>query len=210
MKKKRRLKRWVIFILFPTIFLYILGIIVSIVTKSNTKASKNETVLEEIKKEPIIEKKEEELIEDIIIEEPKQYYDYRLTSFWNNDGFGTGSCTGSGLCEKDFQINDRGWYTYNNKIVLAAATYECLNSRSGPCGNWNYKKEGKIYYKYYDEIEIIIDGISYEGIILDSCGGCMYIDYEQRIDLFVSGEKYAIDRGYLGNNVVSVFKEDLK
>ena len=35
----------------------------------------------------------------------------------------------------------------------------------------------------------------------------MYIDYEQRLDLFISGKDYAIDRGYKGNNAVSVFKE---
>ena len=45
-------------------------------------------------------------------------------------------------------------------------------------------------------------------IILDSCGVCMYIDYEQRLDLFISGKDYAIDRGYKGNNAVSVFKEE--
>ena len=36
----------------------------------------------------------------------------------------------------------------------------------------------------------------------------MHIDYEQRLDLFISGKDYAIDRGYKGNNAVSVFKEE--
>ena len=91
---------------------------------------------------------------------------------------------------------------------MAAATYECLYSHSGACNNWNIMKEGRIYYNYYDEIEIIIDGNTYGGIILDSCGVCMRIDYEQRLDLFISGKDYAIDRGYKGNNAVSVFKEE--
>lgn len=154
----------------------------------------------------INEEKQEETKE--VIEKPKEYISYRLTSFWANDDYDTSSCTGSGLCEEDFDINNNGWYTYNGKLVLAAATYECLYSHSGACNNWNIMKEGKIYYNYYDEIEIIIDGNTYGGIILDSCGVCMHIDYEQRLDLFISGKDYAIDRGYKGNNAVSVFKEE--
>lgn len=171
------------------------------------------TVKSDIKKEEIIlPSKSVEIVEDIavepeVIEEPKVYSDYRLTSFWFNDGYGTSSCTGSGLCEKDFNINDKGWYTYNGKLVLAAATYECLYSHSGACNRWNTKRSDKTYYSYYDEVELIIDGIVYEGIVLDSCGACMYVNNEQRLDLFVSGKQYAIDRGYKGNNVISVFKE---
>ena len=40
---------------------------------------------------------------------------------------GTGSCTGSGLCEKDFDTNEKGWYTYQNKLVLGVATTYLLN-----------------------------------------------------------------------------------
>lgn len=35
-----------------------------------------------------------------------------------------------------------------------------------------------------------------------------YINYEQRLDLFVSSKNYAIDRSYKGNNTISVFKEE--
>ena len=91
---------------------------------------------------------------------------------------------------------------------MAGATYECLNARQGSCGNWNEQRSDKRYYHYYDTVEIIIDDLSYEGIILDSCGACMYINGEERLDLFVSGKDYAIDRGYKGNNTVSVFKEE--
>lgn len=132
---------------------------------------------------------------------------YRLTSFYSNDELNTGSCTGTGLCENDFQINDKGWYTYNGKLVLASATYECLNSKSGACGNWNEPIEDKTYYNYYDIIYITIDDITYEGIILDSCGASMFITYENRIDLFVSNKQSAIDRGYKGNNTVQVWNE---
>lgn len=190
-------------------FILVCIIYIGIVPKNEQKTTEN-VVKEEEKILPsevvINEEKQEEVPE--IIEKPKEYVDYRLTSFWFNDNYGTSSCTGSGLCEKDFDINSNGWYTYNGKLVLAAATYECLYSHSGACSNWNTKKENKIYYNYYDEIEIIIDGNIYNGIILDSCGACMHIDYEQRLDLFVSSKNYAIDRGYKGNNTISVFKEE--
>ena len=46
----------------------------------------------------------------VVEEEPViQGLSYRLTSYWNGDGCGSGSCTGSGLCEQDFQINENGW-----------------------------------------------------------------------------------------------------
>lgn len=156
-----------------------------------------------------IEEKEEVVKEPMATLEPvKEYRHYRLTSFWANDSYGTTSCTGSGLCENDFSINDKGWYTYSDKLVLAGATYECLNAKRGSCGNWNKRRSDKRYYHYYDTVEIVIDGLSYEGIILDSCGACMYIDGEERLDLFVSGKDYAVDRGYKGNNPVAVFKEE--
>ena len=186
------------FMLFCLVFIRFNG-------QNYQKPTENEVKVEE--DIPPSEKVESEVVEEIIEEEPKQYVQYRLTSFWNNDGYGTSACTGSGLCEDDFQINNKGWYTYNGKLVLAAATYECLNAKSGACGKWNVARSDKTYYHYRDTIELIIDGIEYEGIILDSCGACMYVNNEQRIDLFVSGKSSSIDRGYRGNNTISVFKE---
>lgn len=105
-----------------------------------------------------------------------------MTSFWFNDGMGTGSCTGSGLCEKDFDTNEKGWYTYQNKLVLGVATTYLLN--------YGYnRKDGKQYFQYYDTITLIINGEQFEGIVLDSCGACMKNDI---IDLFVSGSSYSI------------------
>lgn len=173
--------------------------------QNTQKTVENEVKIEE--NIPPSEKVEIEVVEEIIEEEPKQYVQYRLTSFYNNDGYGTGSCTGSGLCEDDFQINSNGWYTYDGKLVLAAATYECLNSKSGACGKWNVARDDKTYYHYRDVVELVIDGAEYEGIILDSCGACMFVSNEQRIDLFVSNKQSAIDRGYKGNNTISVFEE---
>lgn len=175
---------------------------------SNIIEEKEKT--EEKKEEPII-KKEEPVIKEVAKETKQQEpivttlensNQYRLTSFYSNDGYGTGSCTGAGLCEKDFQINDKGWYTYQGYLVLAGATTQCLNTKSGACGKWN-TNNGRKYFSYYDKIVVNIDGVAYNGIVLDSCGACMYVN-ENRLDLFVSNKSSAIDRGYKGNNMITV------
>ncbi len=132
--------------------------------------------------------------------------EYRLTSYYTGDSTNSGSWVGAGINTSKFQVNEKGWYTYKNKLVLAGATNECLNSTSGACGEWNIPKTDKHYYNYYDELTIIIDEVEYEGIILDSCGACMYLD-ENRIDLFVSKKESAIDRGYKGVNMIKVSNE---
>lgn len=158
---------------------------------------------EEIKEEPVIkevaQQETKQPVTNTVVSSSNQY---RLTSFYSNDGYGTGSCTGSGLCEKDFQVNERGWYTYNGYLVLAGATEELLRSGYSVKGG-NVRQEGKHYFRYYDVITLTIDGISYQGIILDSCGASMWYG-ETRLDLFVSNKASAIDRGYKGNNMVSV------
>lgn len=107
---------------------------------------------------------------------------YRLTSYWANDGYQTGSCTGTGLCEKDFQVNDKGWYTYQGKLVMATATPYLLK--------YGYaKRDGIKYYKYYDTLTVSINNVDYEAIILDSCGACMK---KNILDLFVSNKQSAI------------------
>lgn len=128
-------------------------------------------------------------VEDIpnyeTIEEPIIITNYqtRLTSFYANDGYGTGSCTGSGLCESDFQVNENGWYTYQGKLVLATATPYLLN--------YGYNLSNNVEtYRYYDELQIVIDGINYDAIVLDSCGACMV---DNRIDLFVSNRESVKD-----------------
>ena len=75
-------------------------------------------------------------------------YMTRMTSFWANDGYGTGECTGSGKCSWDFQINEKGWYT----------------------------APGVHLYKYHEELVLTIDGVDYDAIILDSCGSSMKTD----------------------------------
>lgn len=180
-----------------------------------TQRSNNMIITEEVVEEPVVEEtKEVEVIEtkktskkeaEAPKEEVKEVsttvggssskVSYRLTSYYSGEA-GTGSCTGTGLCEKDFQINEKGWYTYKGKLVLAGATPYLLK--------YGYtKKEGRHYFKYYDEVKLTIDGVEYEGIILDSCGASMKVS-ENRIDLFVSGKSSVIDRGYKGNNMITV------
>lgn len=94
----------------------------------------------------------------------------------------TGSCTGSGLCERDFQVNSQGWYTYQGKLVLGTATKYLLNSGYGATA-------GIRYFSYYEVVTLNINGTDYEAIVLDSCGACMRRNI---IDLFVSGGRSSI------------------
>ena len=119
-------------------------------------------------------------------------FSYRLTSYYPAE---TSNHTGSGLETKDFQVNEKGWYTYQGKLVLAGATVY-LKSRYG-------EKIGKHYFRYYDNVLVEIDGIQYDGIILDSCGACSYVQ-ENRLDLFVKDKNSVLDRGYKGKNMVKV------
>lgn len=154
-----------------------------------------------------IEKEDdEEIIHEEEQEEELEYTFYRLTSFFYGDGYGTGRCTGTGLCVKDFQVNELGWYVYKGKLVLAGATEELLRSGYSANGG-NIRQDDKHYFKYYDEVTLEIDGVIYEGIILDSCGAASWWG-ETRIDLFVSAEQYKIDRGYKGKNMVPVLYQN--
>jgi hypothetical protein len=211
MKKRKLNKKGKLLIIFITILLImLLNAIIGTNTKQTseirpntqgeTKVSKN-TVKNEIKDKPQVcglstIKCEEDNETDLVKE-------YRLTSYYTNDPTGSGEWVGAGIHTSKFQINDKGWYTYKGKLVLAGATNECLNATTGACNKWNIPKSDKHYYNYYDEVEVIIDGTSYEGIILDSCGACMYLD-ENRIDLFVSNKESSIDRGYRGVNEIKV------
>lgn len=139
---------------------------------------------EEIQNE--VEVQDANIRENASYEEPTSIdtsYTTRMTSFWANDGYGTGECTGSGKCSWDFQINEKGWYTWQGKLVVATATTYLANQ------GW-YTAPGVHLYKYYEELVLTIDGVDYDAIILDSCGSSMKTD---RIDLFVSNGSSARD-----------------
>ena len=106
-----------------------------------------------------------------------EVYETRLTSFYTGDECNTGSITASGLSTENFETNDKGWYTYQDKLVVATA-----NKR---LGTTNMKT-----YNLYDELILVINGEQYKAIVLDVCGACMRYN---RIDLFVSGKHSVID-----------------
>lgn len=191
------------------IILFIISLLVMKICKN---VNKNEIIVAE--NAPIIEVKSENLVQKepensekqvkneektvkIEQEEPKKVEKitnfYRLTSYYPEE---SSNCTGSGKCTNNFTINDKGWYLYDGKLVLAAATTYLQKSYG--------TVEGRHYYKYYDEVDVTIDGTTYKGVILDSCGACMSVTYEERLDLFVNSKNSVIDRGYKGNNPISV------
>lgn len=225
MKKESELKKWAKLI----IIIIIMGILGFIITTNQNKLQTEEEKIEILatenvfSPEELLEKSEEfkenkalneEKIEenDVKTEEketkPVQNQvetnknieksvnptnSYRLTSYYPYE---SSNCTGSGKCTQHFSVNDKGWYLYDGKLVLAAAT-TYLQKSYGTIS-------GRHYFRYYEEVDITIDGVTYRGIILDSCGACMSVTYEERIDLFVNSQNSVIDRGYKGNNPVYV------
>lgn len=120
-----------------------------------------------VEPEPIVEKTQEQL---------SNSYTTRMTSFYPSE---SSDCTGSGKCSWDFGVNDKGWYTYGGKLVVATATTYLAKQ------GW-YVAPGVHLYKYYEELVLTIDGVEYDAIILDSCGSSMKTD---RVDLFVSNSR---------------------
>lgn len=223
MKLKRRVKRYVrnlrwkrVVLVFILLFIFVYGLfsiyydIKSLFQKEEVQkvvAYVEETTGIELEVEKEEPKKEEVKVEPVV-KETVTSKKYRLTSYYTGDGTGSGSCTGSGICTDKFKVNDKGWYTYNGKLVMAAATNKCLNVKSGSdaCAKYNTKVEGRKYFNYFDEIVVEIDGVKYDAIILDSCGASMFVE-EDRIDLFVANKSSVIDRGYKGHNMITVYAE---
>lgn len=120
------------------------------------------------------------------------YSKVRFTNYHVGDGSSTHR-TGSKLTTYDFEINSQGWYTYDGKVVVATATWECINSDVGACKQYNSVPRGYNVYNYFDELEIVVNGKIYQAIVLDSCGGSYWNEKYQRIDIFISDESYYID-----------------
>ena len=86
------------------------------------------------------------------------------------------------MCAGNFQLNDKGWYTYKGKLVVATATPYLLKQ------GWS-QVSGITYHKYYDELKLVINGVTYDAIVLDSCGACMK---KNIIDLYVKDGAHSI------------------
>ena len=181
MKKKLKLRMWVKVVLCFILGFVLCGIVLGVVkhhrkikhieVKENVKKEKK--VVKEEKPVEDVEKQEETTIEETPVVEVYDTYTTRMTSFYPAE---SSDCTGSGLCSWDFGVNEHGWYTYNGKLVVATATQYLANQ------GW-YLADGVHTYRYYDEITLVIDGVEYQAIVLDSCGSSMRTD---RIDLFVT------------------------
>ncbi len=141
---------------------------------SSLEIPRMEDTVEKSKYQPLEVVEEEPVIEEVQeVQQVPSSYTTRMTSFYPAE---SSDCTGSGKCSWDFTVNDKGWYTYNGKLVVATATTYLANQ------GW-YVAPGVHLYKYWEELVLTIDGVEYDAIILDSCGSSMRTD---RVDLFVS------------------------
>ena len=136
--------------------------------KTTEKVIIEDKVYDIIKKEPEPEP---------IIEEPR-HHSTRLTSYWVNDDCGSKDITASGKTSANFQLNDKGWYTWNGMLVIATA--------STRLGRTNQRT-----YRLYEEIYIKINDIVYKAVVLDVCGLCQI---ENRIDLYVKDRASMVDQ----------------
>lgn len=130
-----------------------------------------------------------------IRKEGKTYSNYQITSYHPGDGYGSGTRTGSGKSISDFDtmmIGNKKVYTYKGKIVVATATEELYNTGYS-LRNAQKRQEGKHYFRYYDELQINIDGTYYDAIVLDSCGASMW-EGEFRVDIYVPTSSDIINR----------------
>lgn len=119
---------------------------------------------------------------------------YKITSYHPGDDYGSGTKTGSGFSIDDFdtmKIGDKTVYTYEGKIVVAAATEELLNTKYDVRGAKESQPD-KYYFRYGETLQIKFDGNTYDAIVLDSCGASMW-NGQYRIDIFVPSEQDIIN-----------------
>ena len=123
----------------------------------------------------------EVLLADLIIEPTE--VDVIFTNF-------VGTQLGSGIDPIELSVNEQGLVTYQNKVVIATATYECLDSSYGACRNIKEVPSGYLVFNYFDELQIEYDGVKYQAIVLDSCGYCSIDKNEdyQRVDILVASD----------------------
>lgn len=110
---------------------------------------------------------------------------YRVTSYHPGDGCASTNKTGSGKTTNDFdtmKIGNKNVYTYKGRIVVAAWSKELYNTGYNVMGAQSctdYK------FHYGQEIKLVINGTTYDAIVLDSCGAAGWNDRGPIIDIFV-------------------------
>lgn len=127
-----------------------------------------------------------------VIKLPKSQ-EVRFTSYYPNDSTGSTNCTAIGYCTSDFKLNEEGFYTFQDKVVLATCVTSCTNSDEGICAAFTLPSHYK-QYDFLDTIHMTIDGKAYEGIVLDICGACYWEEDHQRYDIYVEGKDSVIDK----------------
>lgn len=162
----------------------------------NIEIADTETIIEHsIETEDITSRsaeiRAENIIENTVIEtEDKSLEGYRITSYYPAENNNT---TGSGKTTNDFNfmnINGKKVYSYQGRIVVAAATNELL--KTGYNQNGSQNKQKKHYFNYYDTGRMKIENNWYGFIVLDSCGAAMWNGY-YRLDIFVPNSENIID-----------------
>lgn len=142
----------------------------------------------------------------------------QYTYYYPSDATGSSNCTSSHKCVDDFSIDKNGWYHYNyngkDYLVVAAALKFCRDDINH-CGI-DTQKHGIAtsvnYYDLYDTLKLTVSGKTYDALVLDACGACMWGRQDQRgqelFDIFVhngsaknpsgGNSTYA---GFVGNNI---------
>lgn len=129
---------------------------------------------------PVIEESTNDSGEEI----NQMYLDeyHRVDVYFTNYHLGDGSSgftTASGLRILDFDVNDEGMYTYEDKVVVATANMTRLQRGI----NEGYKS-----HELYEEFTIRLNDKEYKAIVLDVCGACygMFDEFLQRYDIFTT------------------------
>lgn len=127
---------------------------------------------------------------------PKEFLEKEIifTNYYPNDSTNSTHKTGSGLQTKDFEVNINGWYTYKGRVVIASATYECLNSTKGACAKYNELPDGYLMFSYFDEVQFRFEGVVYDAIVLDTIGAGFWEREYQTFDIFVWGKQVSFGR----------------
>lgn len=139
-------------------------------------------------------------------------YMLTLTYYYPGDATGSGNTTGAGISVSSFTVDENGWYRYQKDgtsyLVVAAATTYCRDA-ANHCGI-NVAEKGIAqniqYYNYYDTLKLQIGETTYDAIVLDSCGACMWGDrdtFGEKIDIFVQNSS-AVKPGIYNSSVSGI------
>ena len=154
----------------------------------------------------VVEEVAEEIVQEVevveVVETPSTptliEREVVFTNYYTGDRCGSTAKTGSGLTTDQFKVNELGFYTYNNKVVVASATYQGLNSSYGVLERYSEPLDGITYHNYFDTLELKIGGVAYEAIVLDTVGAGMELQPSdnglQRYDIFIAGKEYAFGK----------------